>query len=503
MNKLLAQWHLQPELSEARRIREALAEVLDENHVPDADSFLLACAELIVNLHNYPDPKPSKVIMSFRCDDYSWWLELLDNGPSFNNFSRLMNDSDPVVAAESGMGLKLLAHYFADISYIPACYREDSCNQMLLRQPLSDTSLGKSVVLVVDDDPSYRALVSAYLEDFVVIERESVKQGFSAVLQYKPALVICDIRMPESDGPALFEQISHIPDVSDTAFIYLSGCEDSDIITQAVSRPIDDFLTKPVTKERLREAVNRTLHRRQYLSQKIRRELEEKVSLGLQPSLTQEIPGFKAEVRTMYPEAGGGDLLQQYEKGTSSLLLLADLMGHGLGAKGYAYALAGYLRGLCSSLSLKKGDLSKLLQQLSSGFNSDLVLQETLATIMAIQIKPDGSVQIVNAGQPHPLLLIKSSCREVQANGPLLGLSLVGEGDYVPQTFKMDTGNRLLLFSDGFKDAADAWPTVLMDAIQESHRLPLSAAADYILQQRLGLGGAIDDLTLVLLERGA
>jgi len=205
----------------------------------------------------------------------------------------------------------------------------------------------------------------------------------------------------------------------------------------------------------------------------------------------------------MYPEAGGGDLLQQYEKGTSSLLLLADLMGHGLGAKGYAYALAGYLRGLCSSLSLKKGDLSKLLQQLSSGFNSDLVLQETLATIMAIQIKPDGSVQIVNAGQPHPLLLIKSSCREVQANGPLLGLSLVGEGDYVPQTFKMDTGNRLLLFSDGFKDAADAWPTVLMDAIQESHRLPLSAAADYILQQRLGLGGAIDDLTLVLLERGA
>lgn len=501
MNKLLAQWHLQPELSEARRIREALDCVLQENAVPDADYFLLACAELIVNLHNYPKPKPSSVTLSFYCDEHSWWLELLDNGPSFNDFSRLMNDPNPAAAAESGMGLKLLAHYFSDISYIPACYREDACNQMLLRQPLIKGEQEKPIILIVDDDPSYRALVSAYLcEEYQVVESENVKQGFAAVLRYKPVLVICDIRMPDSDGPVLFEQISHIPDVSDTAFIYLSGCNEPALITQAVSRPIDDYLEKPVSKAKLLETVQRVIQRRQYLSKQIRRELDEQITLGLKPSLLDDIPGFSAEVRTLCPEAGGGDLLQQYDRKGSTLLLLADLMGHGLGAKGYAYALAGYLRGLCAGLSLKEGDLPTLFQQLSSGFSSDAVLKETLTTLIAIQMDEDGKMSFVNAGQPFPVLITQQGCRNLVVNGPLLGLALL-DGDYSSYTFKLSAGERVLIYSDGFNDAAEPLASELVTAIQESMQLPLSAAADVVLQQRMRLSDASDDLTFVLLEK--
>lgn len=502
MNKLLAQWHLQPELSEARRIREKLAVVLAQHQVPEADAFLLACAELIVNLHNYPEPKPSSVRLSFFSDEYSWWLELLDNGPSFNDFSRLINDPDPVAAAESGMGLKLLAHYFSEISYIPACYRDDACNQMLLRQPLTKELTEKPIILIVDDDPSYRALVSAYLSsEYQVIESENVRQGFDAVLRYKPELVICDIKMPESDGPVLFEQISHIPDVSDTAFIYLSGCNDPDLIAQAVSRPIDDFLEKPVTKAKLFDRVQRVLHRRQHLSKQIRRELEEKVTLGLKPSLSDPISGFKAEVRTLCPEAGGGDLLQQYPKSNSSLLLLADLMGHGLGAKGYAYALAGYLRGLCAALSLQKGDLDKLFKRLSSSFNSDTVLKETLTTIIALQIEDDGDIHILNAGQPYPIIINQQGAQQVTVNGPLLGLTLIEDTEYLPYTFRLLPGERLLIFSDGFNDAAEPIAQELLETINDSLNLPLSAAADLILQQRLRVGDMDDDLTFILLEK--
>ncbi len=480
-------------------MRERLTEVLERENAPFISAFQLACAELIVNLSRYPDPPPTKVELLLSRDEQHWWLELKDNGPSFNNFSQLINDPDPLAAAESGMGLKLLAQMFADIRYIPACFREDAQNVMVLRQPLSDQQPTRKTLLVVDDDPSYRAIVTAYLSDrYQVVEAQSVSEAFAQVLTYQPELVICDVQMPDEDGPVLFDKLSHIPDAAHTAFIYLSGSQDSETLSRALSRPIDDFLAKPVTREQLVQTIERVLQRRNYLNQQIRRELEERVTLGLQPSLPEQIPGYRVALRSFNPEPGGGDLVQLQQVGEQSMILMADLMGHGLSAKGYSYALAGYLRGLGAAAFNEQLDLEALFGLLSQSFQSDAVLQETLATLIAVQLDASGQLQWVNAGQPFPLHISQAGVVPIEVEGALPGL---GVGNYTSLTMQLKRGERLLIYSDGFLDAGLPVTEALRQAVLASSALPLAAAADQLLA--LGLSGpaSADDTTLILIEK--
>lgn len=65
MQRTLAQWHFTPDLIQARKLRQALDRVLQENQVEHADDFLLACAELVVNLSRYPQPKPERAELRF------------------------------------------------------------------------------------------------------------------------------------------------------------------------------------------------------------------------------------------------------------------------------------------------------------------------------------------------------------------------------------------------------------------------------------------------------
>jgi len=499
MKQCVAEWHLKPDLKDARRIREELTAVLNEHTAEDVSAFQLACAELIVNLSRYPTPKPTEVSLTLSKDPQFWWLELRDNGPSFNQFSQLMNNSDPLEAAESGMGLKLLAQLFSDIRYIPACYREDGCNLMQLKQPICKTDSEQSTLLIVDDDPSFRAIIRAYLaDDYQLIEADSVANAFTAILDYHPALVICDIQMPEQDGPALFDQISHIPEVANTAFIYLSGCSDPDKIALALKRPIDDFITKPTNRDELLAAISRVLQRRSYLDHQIRNELEEKVTLGLHPSLPEDVDGYKLQLRSINPEPGGGDLVQLQQDGAQNLIVMADLLGHGLSAKGYSYALAGYLKGLSAAAFSQQIDLGQLFDLLSDSFQSDPVLKETLATLIAARLDNSGNIEWVNAGQPLPLHLTEKQIIPIEAHGALPGLGL---DNYSIVSTVLVKGDRVLIYSDGFNDSGLALPDELIVAIQESQILPISAAADHLLMQRLKMGKSEDDLTLILIEK--
>ncbi|MCO4759682.1 MAG: SpoIIE family protein phosphatase [Oceanospirillaceae bacterium] len=494
MKTLLAEWHGKPQLEDARRIREALVDVLAKHGVEQANDFLLAASELIVNLTRYPNPKPNRLCLRFSRDEYFWWLELLDDGPSFSNFSQQINHPDLLEAAESGMGLKLLASHFDDISYVPACYREDGMNVMLLRQPVSK-GLQLKRVLIVDDDPVWRAVLSGYLDGhYQVIVADSATQAFQLILQDKPDLVICDLKMPEHDGSVLFDWISHIPQVATTAFIYLSGCEDATLIENAVSRPIDDFLHKPVNKAELLQTLARVLLRRQHLTDQIQREVDQKITLGLHPSLPDTIGPFSCALRTVAPESGGGDLVLLRD----SLLIFADLMGHGVQAKGFVFALAGYLRGLCGATARQQPDVAELLAQVAQGFDDDPVLQETLATITALELGAGGTVRIANAGQPQPVLIRGGEVTRIPVDGPLPGLLV---DSYQALELELLSGDRLILFSDGYLDAAECMPDMMIKQLQYSATLPLGAAADFLMQETLNRSMPQDDLTLILLEK--
>jgi hypothetical protein len=77
-------------------------------------------------------------------------------------------------------------------------------------------SMGK--ILVIDDDATARQLLSRVLEEqgYQVITAESGEQGIALAKSEKPALITCDILMPNVDG---WEVLQCLKDDPDTASI--------------------------------------------------------------------------------------------------------------------------------------------------------------------------------------------------------------------------------------------------------------------------------------------
>jgi CheY-like chemotaxis protein len=69
-------------------------------------------------------------------------------------------------------------------------------------------------ILVVDDDPSFRALAIRLLTDAgleVAGEADTVRSAVEAVLELEPAAILLDIGLPDGDGFAVADQLATLP----------------------------------------------------------------------------------------------------------------------------------------------------------------------------------------------------------------------------------------------------------------------------------------------------
>lgn len=69
-------------------------------------------------------------------------------------------------------------------------------------------------VLIVDDDPQFRALAARLLAGIgltVVGEAESVADALEAVVRLRPTAVLVDVELPDGDGVALVRELAMLP----------------------------------------------------------------------------------------------------------------------------------------------------------------------------------------------------------------------------------------------------------------------------------------------------
>ncbi|NQZ30227.1 MAG: SpoIIE family protein phosphatase [Oceanospirillaceae bacterium] len=506
MEKIIASWQFEPSLENAAVYRKSLNQQLTARGIELEliEKFELALSELVVNLCRYPLQKATNVQLHLVQSAQTIGIELYDNGASFSDFSQHIDPQGTVSGAESGMGLKLIQQLFDDVFYVPACYREDNLNLMVVNHQYQfnnsaannqqkKATLPKNI-LIIDDDPVYLAVIKAYLTPEYKIDcADNITSAFERLLRYKPDLVICDINMPGGSGAELFDKIQHIPSVSSVAFIYLTGCTDQNILRSALARPIDNIITKPVERGQLIALIKQTLLRREYLKQQLEKEFSQRATLGLAPKLPRKIGNYHCALRYCVPSAGGGDFVLLH----ASQLVMADLMGHGLQAKHFVYALAGYLRGLCSALASNEMAAAALLNCLSDSFNSDPVLRETLATIAVLNFNSQG-IAIANAGHPTPFIISEQHVKKTVEGGALLGISAL---EYQETLVVLAASERLLVFSDGYLDAAQDPSAALLKVLKQSALLPIQQAADLLYQEVLDRPTLSDDCTFILLEK--
>jgi CheY-like chemotaxis protein len=118
----------------------------------------------------------------------------------------------------------------------------------------TSASLGK--ILVIDDDATARQLLTRVLEEqgYQVITSDGGEQGIALAKSEKPALITCDILMPNVDGWEVLQLLKDDPDTASIPVVMVSMVDDG---KKGAALGAVEHLRKPVDRERLREIVAR------------------------------------------------------------------------------------------------------------------------------------------------------------------------------------------------------------------------------------------------------
>jgi two-component system KDP operon response regulator KdpE len=119
----------------------------------------------------------------------------------------------------------------------------------------------KPLVLIMDDEPQIRRLLTVTLEAnaYRVLAAVSGQEGVVLAAQHRPALVILDLGLPDLSGQ---EVLRRLREWSNAPVIVLSVQDDEKGKVAALDAGADDYVTKPFNTDellaRLRVALRRS-----------------------------------------------------------------------------------------------------------------------------------------------------------------------------------------------------------------------------------------------------
>jgi len=130
-------------------------------------------------------------------------------------------------------------------------------NRSELSASASETEASEPLsVLVIDDDPTQRALVGAALEGQIeVVEAENGLAAIDALERKKFDIAICDLDMPVMDGFGVIERARARPETLHLPIIVVTGRDDIIAIERAFALGATSFLCKPINWNVFRHQV--------------------------------------------------------------------------------------------------------------------------------------------------------------------------------------------------------------------------------------------------------
>lgn len=108
--------------------------------------------------------------------------------------------------------------------------------------------------IIIEDEKPARDLLRAYLEEFeqmeILGEYDNGFEGLKAVNEMKPDVIFLDVQMPKLTGFEMLEVLEHHPEV-----VFTTAYDQYAI--QAFEQNAVDYLLKPFSRERFREAIEK------------------------------------------------------------------------------------------------------------------------------------------------------------------------------------------------------------------------------------------------------
>ena len=125
----------------------------------------------------------------------------------------------------------------------------------------SDEERARPTVLVVDDYDEIRVLLRKTLEyrGCRVVEASDGHEAVEVALRERPALILMDIWLPQQTGISAVRQIRENPEMLEVPIIALTAYEAVDLHIKAIKAGCNQYLTKPIDHEQLKNLLNRYL----------------------------------------------------------------------------------------------------------------------------------------------------------------------------------------------------------------------------------------------------
>jgi len=384
----------------------------------------------------------------------------------------------------------------------------------------------KGVVLVVDDEPPIRDILSFYLKraGFQVLLAENGKLALEEMAKLQPDLILSDLRMPEMAGDVLCQMVKGNPKTRDTYFMLVSAMDGLSSKIGGLNLGADDMISKPFHAQEVVAKVE-SAFRIIGMQKEIKRQnlaltrfqdrmtaelaLAARLQMGLLPTIPGLAGGMGYTHRYLPAEGIGGDIYTVLPLPDGSVaLMIADVSGHGVTAALISAMVKTFFESLVRQ---GQGPLAW-----AQAMNRDLTrstLSEQFATAFLARLDPASNVlQYVAAGHVAPLLIPGGA-----QGGPRKPAVLGGKGymlgideslTFTECSCAFTQGDRLIFYTDGLVEVEREDRLFLGDEglLDLCCDLPADQelAADAIIARAMAFNQTspfVDDVTLVLLDR--
>ena len=361
-------------------------------------------------------------------------------------------------------------------------------------------------VLVVDDQPDVREALRLLLKGagYAIEAVASPADALAAAACGGYHLIIVDMNYTW-DTTSGDEGLRLVDDLRaqrhDVPIIAMTGWSTIELAVEAMQRGACDFVPKPWDNRRFLAVVQKHLNAQPEPSHQLAAELAiaRLVQRKLLPQPHFSAYGLDCECASLPAGEVGGDLYDFFEIDSGTMaFLLGDVSGKGIGAALLMANLQATIRGQQELARYP----SRLMERVNYLFFESTRPEHFATLFYAVYEAGTRTIRYVSCGHPSAVLVRKNGDFELlDATATVLGA--FKDRGFEERSVAMHTGDRLVLFSDGFSEAkmeaktedeSDEWAVQTVVSLAGSQA---SGLANALASVAASGGKQADDITVM------
>lgn len=375
--------------------------------------------------------------------------------------------------------------------------------------PLSEESrnLGdRSRVLVVEDEIMTSRMVQVILEQngFTVSCVFSVKEAMEELHLQKPELILMDVELPDGNGFEVCEYLQKEQGLSRIPVLFMSSHEEVDTKIRGFEVGGVDYITKPVAGAELIARVRTHLRlRRAYESlAELQAERVQRLA-GAQESMMpnpEDLPEARFAIHLGQVLDAGGDFYDVVPVGEGIVdYIVADASGHDLAASFWTATL----KTMVSQNARPENRPRDIVHSINNVLRR-ILPEGVFFTLIYVRVnRKKNRVILVNAAHPPAVVIPAdgSSPWTLDQSGDIVGM--FEDAIYASQELELQTGDRLLLYSDGLIELTghhEEGMKKLLQNVSSVATVPLPKMVTSLVRQVCGDMVPNDDIVLMGVE---